>query len=175
MAPPNTYSEIQRHKPWWIYLAISPSVIVSFWAVIQQVFLGQPFGNNPAPDWGVWVLFSLCGIGLPWLLYASKQVIRFDGTTVSVAYVPFWRTRFRLNAVQSFYRREFSALRDFGGWGIRYGRDRVTAYINFRETEGVQFEFAGRRRKLLIGTMNSRQFTEILTTARWSEGTRRTT
>lgn len=39
--------------------------------------------------------------------------------------------------------RQFSPLRDFGGWGIRTGRNGTC--LNQRGSRGVAFEFRGRR------------------------------
>lgn len=157
-----TYSEIQKDKPWWIYLIIAPMVIMSVWSFIQQIIFGQPFGQNPAPDWGVWLILVVCGFGLPWLLLQSKQAITFDGQTITAAYFPFWKTTFRLDQVVKYYPRDFNPMRDFWGWGIRYGLTRgsrwVMAYVYFNENRGVQFELKNGRR-LLLG---SRRTDELL-------------
>ncbi|MDD5040699.1 MAG: hypothetical protein PHY34_06160 [Patescibacteria group bacterium] len=169
MSTPYLYHEVQDAKPWWMYLIIGPLVVFSAWSFVQQIIFGKPFGNNPAPDFGVWLIFLACGIGLPWLFWAGKQVITFDGKNISSSYVPFWKTTFAWDQVEKYYPREFNAMRDFWGWGIRYGLRKgstwVMAYVYFDETRGVQFELANGRR-ILIGSKKTDEFLQALMNAR---------
>jgi hypothetical protein len=159
------YIEIQKDKPWWIYLIIVPLCFFSFWSFIQQIFFEKPFGQNPAPDWGVWLILVFCGIFLPWLLIQSKQTITFDGVTVVASYFPFWKTKFRMDEIDKYYRRDFNPMRDFWGWGIRYGLSGknkwIMAYVYFNENSGVQFEFKSGRR-ILLGSRQVDTFLSVL-------------
>ena len=47
-------------------LVIVPAVL-SWWPFIQQIIGGKPVGQNPAPDWLVWVIWLFIGLGLPFL------------------------------------------------------------------------------------------------------------
>ena len=46
--------------------------------------------------------------------------------------------------------RDVSPLRDFGGWGIRYGGDRIC--INASGSKGVEFTIRDAKRKYIIGS-----------------------
>lgn len=148
-----------------MYLIIAPLFVFSVWSFVQQIIFNKPFGSDPAPDWGVWLILIICGIGLPWLFLQSKQIIKFDGKTISASYVPFWKTTFALDQVEKFYPRDFNPMRDFWGWGIRYGLKKgskwVMAYVYFNENRGVQFELKNGRR-ILIGSRKTEQFLEVL-------------
>ncbi|MBU0597919.1 hypothetical protein KKF61_02890 [Patescibacteria group bacterium] len=165
----NQYREINKTRPWWAYLIITPMFIAAILGFIQQILLGQPFGANPAPDWGVWLVLIVFGIGLPWLFIASKQTIIIHGKTVSINLVPLWKTTFTMDQVVKYYPRDFEPMRDFWGWGIRYGLRKgsrwIKACVYFNENRGVQFELQNGRR-LLIGSRQTDQFIEALNKAK---------
>lgn len=164
-----TYHEINQDKPWWVYLIIAPMFVMLIWNFVQQILLGEPFGSNPAPDWGVWLILIVCGIGLPWLIFASKQTITVNGKTVYVSLMQFWKTAFTLDQVVKYYPRDFEPMRDFWGWGIRYGLRKgskwIKACVYFNENSGIQFELRNGRR-ILIGSRQTDQFFEAINKAR---------
>ncbi len=45
------FREEQGFRQWWIWLILGLVVAVQWWGFIQQIVLGQPWGNKPAPDW----------------------------------------------------------------------------------------------------------------------------
>jgi len=165
MSTPFLYREVQKSKPWWMYLIIVPLIVFSVWSFVQQIIFGIPFGSSPVPDWGAWLILIIFGIGLPWLFWSGKQIIAFDGKNISASYVPFWKTTFELDQVEQYYPRDFNPMRDFWGWGIRYGLKKgskwVMAYVYFDETRGVQFELRNGRR-ILLGSKQTDKFLEVL-------------
>ncbi|MFA6553266.1 MAG: hypothetical protein WCT27_02465 [Patescibacteria group bacterium] len=163
------FHEIQKSKPWWMYMIIGILFTMSLWSFVQQILLGRPFGSSPPPDWSVWLILAICGIGMPWLFLSGKQIITFDGKNISASYVPFWKTTFALEQVEKYYARDFNPMRDFWGWGIRYGLMKnskwVMAYVYFDETRGVKFELKNGRR-ILIGSRQTDQFLKTLDTTK---------
>ena len=59
------FREEQRFGQWWLWILVGSLVAMQWWGFYQQIVLGKPWGDRPAPDW-MMVLIWLCfGIGLP--------------------------------------------------------------------------------------------------------------
>lgn len=59
------YKETQNYLSLFILIV---NILISGLAIfgfIWQIILQRPFGTNPSPDWVIWVIFILFGIGLP--------------------------------------------------------------------------------------------------------------
>ena len=101
------------------------------------------------------LLSTACGVFIPsgvallaWTARLETE-IRPDG--VFVRYLPFhihWR-HFRSQELREFHARRYRPIREYGGWGIRYGRN-GWAY-NVSGNEGVQLVFTSGK-TLLIGS-----------------------
>jgi hypothetical protein len=85
------------------------------------------------------------------LLWVSRLEIEVRPDAISVRFFPFhlqWR-QFPAQDLRECYARRYRPLREYGGWGIRYGWH-GWAY-NLRGHEGVQLVFQNGR-KLLLGS-----------------------
>ncbi len=133
------YQENQTFsQPWLKYLLAIPALAV-WYIFIQQVLLGKPMGKNPAPNWLVLLLTALIGVVLP-LLFAKTQLIiqvRLDG--FYYRFSPFQRRFRRLlwSEIGRYEKITFSAVKDFGGYGIRAKRGE-TVYV-IQGNQGVRF------------------------------------
>ena len=56
--PVNTFSETQKFRNPVIFILLLGILGLSVWGIVQQIFMGQPFGTKPAPD-VVLILFSM--------------------------------------------------------------------------------------------------------------------
>lgn len=107
------------------------------------------------------LLFPIaCGVfiplGLALLAWTARLETEIRPEGLFVRYFPFhvrWR-QFRLQELSEFYARQYRPIREYGGWGIRYGRN-GRAY-NVSGNEGVQLIFTNGRR-LLIGSKRPRE------------------
>jgi hypothetical protein len=155
------FSEVQRTMPWWVYAAVAAVALVMWWASIQQVVLGRPFGSRPAPSWLVIVFTVVFGIGFP----AFFALLRMD-TAVTDADVRFrvfplhiaYRS-IRGEQIESYSHVEYRALVDYGGYGIRLGLN-GWAY-NIRGNEGVRFVLKNGRR-ILLGSSRAPELTNAV-------------
>ena len=134
------FCEVQymRHPALLTFVAIIAAFMwISF---VRQVIYGIPFGTNPAQDWVLWVFVLVFGIGLPVLIYTARlETVVRDGSLM-FRYVPF-HLSWRMVPCASIVRAEaqrYSPLREFGGWGIRFGR-RGRAYTA-SGSRGVRIE-----------------------------------
>lgn len=151
---PVLFREVQKMDQLWVRLIVGIPVVISWYGAYQQLILRKPFGNNPAPDWMMLVLLVVFGIVFPLFCYSLRMIteVRKDG--LYVRFYPFHLSfrSFPIKSIQSYDILTYNPIRDYGGWGIRYGL-KGTAY-NAKGNKGVHFEFVegGKVKKLLVGS-----------------------
>jgi hypothetical protein len=130
---------------------------VSWYGFYQQIVLNKPFGNNPAPDPIMIMIWVIFGLFFPVLFYSIKLVteVRYDGLYVRYFPLQFHSHQISYGEIKSYEIRQYSALKEYGGYGIRYGK-KGKAY-NVSGDKGIQFEFLDGK-KLLIGTQRPEEF-----------------
>lgn len=150
------FKESQRFRQWWIWalVLIAPAIVV--WGMVQQLVLGVPWGNNPAPDWVLVLLACVIGLGLPAFMFwvGLDTVVRYEG--VYVRYFPFhlkW-VIIPVDSIESARAIEYHPIRDYGGWGIRYGAGGKAYSVS--GNRGVMLEFKDGKR-LLIGSQKAEE------------------
>ncbi len=153
MSSENTvlFREVQRFDQWWLWLLVLIPTSMVWYGAIQQLIFGKAFGENPASDTGVSVLLVLFGILLPIFMYSLKLIteVRKDGLYVRFYPFHFSYRRYPYESMNSYKVRSYSPLKEYGGWGIRYGRKGM-AY-NVSGDRGVQLELKNGK-SLLIGS-----------------------
>ena len=84
------YKEEQKFNQWWIWLILLFIAGIWIWQFVQQIFMGKPFGNNPAPDAVIFMmgLFPLFGFFL-FRFLTLETFINEDG--VQYRFKPFQR------------------------------------------------------------------------------------
>ena len=131
--------------------------IVFLWAIFQQVIMGSSIGNNPTSDLVLIVLglfFGVgFGIGIPLLMYITGLDTEVREYGVCIRFHPFHRkwVVFDFDRIQKAEASTYSPLKDYGGWGIRYGR-KGKAY-NVSGNKGVLLTLKDRK-NVLIGSKN---------------------
>lgn len=147
------FREEQHFNQWWLWLLVLILTAIVWYGAIQQLIFGKAFGNNPSSDTGMSIILVLFGILLPLFMYSLKLIteVRQDGLYVrfyplhlSFRYYPY-------QSINSYKVRDYSPLKEYGGWGIRYGWKGM-AY-NVSGNRGVQLEFKGGK-SLLIGSQD---------------------
>jgi hypothetical protein len=108
----------------------------------------------------IWVIF---GLFFPALFYSFKLVteVRYDGLYVRFFPLHFHAHKISFEEIKTYEIRKYSALKEYGGYGIRYGKN-GKAY-NISGNRGVQFEFLDGKR-LLIGTQKPEELIQALDT-----------
>lgn len=145
------FREVQRFDQWWLWLLVLVATSMVWYGAIQQLILGKAFGDNPTSDIGMSILLILFGILLPLFMYSLKlrTEVRQDG--LYVRFYPFHLSfrHYPYTNINIYRVRKYSPIREYGGWGIRYGRKGM-AY-NVRGNRGVELEFNDGK-SLLIGS-----------------------
>jgi hypothetical protein len=133
---PVAFREEQRFRQLWIWILILGVAALQWWGWIQQILLGRPFGDNPGPDWMVWVFWALFGIGLPLFFVYLRLVVEVDDQGVWLRYVPLTRRVIRFDEIERCEATDYQPLRQYGGWGVR-GLGSNRAY-NVSGSQGVR-------------------------------------
>ena len=156
------FSERQRFNQWWLWVILAGINGLFLYGFIQQVILGQQFGSKPMGNTG---LFILTGMAILFTLgfrsFRLVTQIKEDG--IYVRFFPFHMSfkHYEWETLTKVYLRKYSALREFGGWGIRYGLSNAGTAYNVSGNQGLQLEFTTGK-KLLIGTNKTDELTKAL-------------
>jgi hypothetical protein len=157
------FREEQAFRQWWIWLLIGLVAALQWWGFIQQIMLGQPWGNSPAPDWMMALLWLLIGIGLPLFFVYLRLIVTVADEVIDIHYRPLTRRTIPMTEVTHSEARTYSPLREYGGWGIR-GMGSNRAY-NVSGDRGVELTLLDGR-KVLIGSQRADALADAIAAAR---------
>jgi hypothetical protein len=158
------YREVQRFRQFWLWLLIAGIFGGTVWGFVQQIVLGRPFGQNPAPDIVLMIITFVFGVALPVLFLVGNLTVEVRGDGLYYRFFPFhWSfRRISPGTLVSYEVRTYRPIRDYGGWGIRYGRG-SKAY-NVSGNLGVMLELSDGRR-LLIGSQKPDELANAISLA----------
>lgn len=158
------YREAQRFRQLWLWVIVLAISLLAVYGFIKQVIMGEPFGNNPAPDAIIIVILVIFGLGLPILFYVMNLTteVRKDGLYIRFFPVHLSFRRIAPGNLVKYEVLTYSPIREYGGWGIRYG-SKGKAY-NVSGNRGVQLQLSDGNR-LLIGSQKPEQLVEALNLA----------
>lgn len=154
------FREDQRlRQAWVIGLTLTPALL-AWYVFVAQVLLGQEVGNNPAPDWAVWLILALAGVGLPLLVFTARLRVDVTDAAVTIEYFPFTTRWIRLQEIESAAAVTYRPMRHFWGWGIRWSPSEGWAYTA-RGHHGVRLKLTDGRR-VLIGSQRPNELAESI-------------
>ncbi|WP_336361160.1 hypothetical protein [Haladaptatus sp. ZSTT2] len=146
---PVYFRETQRFRQPWLWAILIFVSLILFWAALaeaESVFQRVLFG----------------ALGLVFLLFFAvlglRTEVREDGIHLKFFPLHLSERHISANELTGFDAREYRPLAEYGGWGIRRGRN-GWAY-NVRGTAGVELRYRGKT--LLVGTQQPREFIEAL-------------
>ena len=151
------FREVQRFRAVWIWCVVLFISGMMWYSAVQQLLLKKPFGDRPMPDLMLVVFFIIFGIGFPALFAFGNLTseVREDG--IYIRFIPFqWSfQKIGYDELDTFEVTTYRPIRDYGGWGVRYG-SKGKAY-NVSGNRGVLLTFKNGKR-LLIGSQRSDEF-----------------
>jgi len=156
------YREVQRLRQLWIYAVVLAVFAIWLWQAVQQLVMGVPFGTNPAPD-AVVVLMGIIPVGILALLLAMRLETVVDKSGIYFRMWPFHRKPMviRPEDIVKWEVRQYRPIRDYGGWGIRYGWGKNGTAYSMSGKMGAIFDLKSGRR-VLIGTRNPEELMSVL-------------
>lgn len=156
------FSESQKFKQWWLWIILLGINGLFLYGVYKQVALGQQFGDNPMSNTGLLITVGLTlFFTVVFATFRLDTIIKKDGVYVRFFPLHIAFKHYPWNTLAKLYVRQYAAITEYGGWGLRLGLfGKGTAY-NVSGNKGLQLEFKDNK-KLLIGTNKPDEITEIL-------------
>lgn len=155
------FQEVQflRQSPfsWLVYFVEA----VIWYGFVRQIIFQQPFGTNPAPDWMMWLIWLLIGIGLPLLWVVSKLIVEVHDTYLHIRYVPFISRQILFSDIRRVEARTYSPILEYGGWGVRWWFGGKRAY-NVKGNRGVELELHNGQ-TIMIGSQQTDELAQAIT------------
>ena len=100
----------------------------------------------------VWLLWLLIGLALPFLFGRLRLVLEVTDAEVLIRYRPFSRRAIALADIQQVQARQYNAVKEYGGWGVKGWSKEKMAY-NVSGDRGVELTLRdGRQRDAWLST-----------------------
>jgi hypothetical protein len=147
------YTETQRFTQWWLWL-----ILIGVWSSMVYSLVTAP----PQTDAAVYVSFGI-GILLPLLFWQMKLTTRISQEGIYVRFFPFHFKEkfFPWETISASYVRTYSPLKEYGGWGIKYGFNGQGLVYNVAGNVGLQLQFK-EGDAVLLGTQKGEEIKAIL-------------
>ncbi|WP_406656987.1 DUF6141 family protein [Methanolobus sp. ZRKC2] len=147
------FREQQKFDQLWLWLLVLLPVAIVWYGAIQQLVFGEAFGNNPTSDNGVLFLLVIFGVLLPVFMLSIRLITEVRSSGLYIRFYPFHLSfkKYQFESIKSYEVCQYNPLRDYGGWGIRFG-PKGRAY-NVSGNKGVLLEFRNGK-KLMVGSQN---------------------
>lgn len=155
------YREVQQFRQPWIWFVLLCSSLSALYAAVMPFCLDTSWEENAVIN-VILILFGIIfGIFFPLLFYTAKLIteVRTDGLYLSFYPLLFSRIKVPYENLVNTEVIHYHPLRDYGGWGIRYGPN-GKAY-NVSGDRGVLLELANSER-ILIGSHNPEQLARAI-------------
>ena len=147
------FSEVQQFRQVWIWAVVFGIAALAWYAFIRQIIFEETFGTNPAPDWMLFVILAIFGVIFPALFLVMRlEVLVTEQRLVFRMYPfhPLWKEvpATEIDGAMAIVYRPF---REYGGWGIRYGRQGIAYTVSgdrgvlVRLSSGKTFLIGSRR------------------------------
>lgn len=156
------FTESQRFKQWWIWLPLLGLNGLVMYPWFSQIINEQINISNTLHYNSFLVsLAIMIAITLLFTIFRLDTIIRRDG--IYLRFFPFHLKfkHYAWNDLTKSFVREYSALSEYGGWGLRVGFSGKGTAWNVSGNKGLQLEFKDGKR-LLIGTNQPEQICETL-------------
>jgi hypothetical protein len=158
------YQEEQQFRQGWVWLLLAGIAAVAWWGFYEQILRGRPWGNNPAPDWLMWLMALLFGIGFPLWFWRMKLVVEVTPDDLRIRLRPFTNRAIPLVDIVTAEPRTYRPIGEFGGWGVR-GLSRRNMAYNVSGDQGVQLTLRDGDR-VLIGSQQAQTLALAIRNAR---------
>ncbi len=158
------FIEVQRFKIWWAWVTVAALNVLCIYAIVQQLILGKAFGPKPASN-SVLLMAGLFVFLLLLFLMSIKLKTRITETGIYYRFYPFQfkETCIEWQELKNAWMREYNALFEYGGFGLRSGSAQTgKAVITSASCNmGLQLQFNGDQ-LLLIGTQKPQEMQIII-------------
>ncbi len=159
MSKPIFY-EKQIQDMWWVRLIVVVPTLIIWWKVIQQIGFGMPAGNNAMSN-TMLIIFGVFMAALAYLMWTSNLQTWFYKDKIVYRFYPFHFKdhEIKWSDVKSATMVSYSPIKDYGGWGIRFG-SKGNAY-NVKGNIGLRLEMK-KGLSILFGTQQADEMLQAL-------------
>ncbi|SFM20157.1 DUF6141 family protein [Methanolobus profundi] len=153
-ADPVIFKEVQRFTQFWVWLAVLLPAAMAWYGAIEQLVYGRPYGTNPVSDQGMVSILVAFGFLLPLFILSIRLVIVVRNSGIYVKFFPVHLSfkHYPFESISAYDAVTYRPLRDYGGWGIRYG-SQGKAY-NIKGNRGLMLKLTNGKH-LLLGSQES--------------------
>jgi hypothetical protein len=146
---------------WWVMLLVYGLTALCWWGFIEQIILGNPWGDRPAPNWMIILIWLAFGIGMP--LFFNMLNLTFEVTTsqITIRYYPLTTREISFADITEIEKRTYKPIREFGGWGIRGLSSSRTIAYNVKGKQGVELTLTDGR-KVMLGSQQPEKLYQSL-------------
>lgn len=160
------FIEIQKFNQrllWILLLGASVFIAIFFgYGMIKQLVFGQMWGSRPMSNLALTIVgigTMLFMMGITYLFYSLKLITEVRDDGLNIRFYPLANRIIPYENIKCCEARTYSPIREYGGWGIRFGR-KGKAY-NVSGNRGVQLELS-EGKPLLIGSQKSEELAHII-------------
>ena len=148
------FREEQKFNQWWVQSIVLLVTAFMWYSAILQLLYRKTIGSNPPSDNGMIVMWIVFGIIFPVFMYSLRLVVEVRKDGLYIRFYPFHLSfkRTPFEKLKSYEARDYRPLRDYGGWGLRYG-SRGKAYST-SGNRGVMLEYTDGGR-LMLGSQKA--------------------
>lgn len=150
------FKEDQRFTQWWLWLILIPIGILPVVGIVQQLILGEEFGDNPMSDFGL-ILFAVFVFALLGLFLMMRLKTEIDQNEIRLSFFPFVKKSIKWTEIK---KAEVVNYGFVGGWGIRLSFKYGTVY-NIKGNKGLAIELRNGKR-FVIGTQREEELRKIV-------------
>jgi len=143
------FREVQKFRQIWLWSIVLLTAGMMWYGAIEQLVYGRPFGNNPVSDGGMFLILVAFGVLFPLFIMSIRLVVEVRNSGLYVKFFPIHLSfrHYSFDDISSANVIRYHPLRDYGGWGIRYGC-RGKAY-NISGNKGLMLVFTNGKRLML--------------------------
>ena len=164
--PPSAIYREEQWFSWWMY-AVLGLISALAWLILFDRTVGGPFPWFP---WRGPALKTLVAAGVvlpPSVVVAALRMVTLvtpGDLRISFGFLATYRRVIAHDAISAVEVVQYHPVRDYGGWGLRFGRDGERVY-NARGDRGVRMHLRDGSR-LLIGSQHPEQLALAIEAAR---------
>jgi hypothetical protein len=149
------FEETQYFRQKWLWAIILFFPLFSVYGIYEQILMGNPIGTQPISNSGLLLFSVFIGLGLPFLFFNIKLKTRVSDKGLHYRFFPIHLKEHLLpfEEIESLKARKYAPLKEFGGWGIRWGFE-GKAY-NVSGEEGLQLVLKNDL-KILFGSQQAK-------------------
>ena len=144
------FEENQKFTQWWLWVILLSFPIISF----------GPFDEN-----AININYVLIGFAIPFLFYLFELRLKVSAEGLHFQFFPFhFKSHIiKLEDIDKFKALEYSPLKEYGGWGIKYGF-KGKAY-NVSGNKGVKI-FLNNGTNIMFGSKKNNELAKALKIAK---------